>query len=404
MLLSRPVIITLFLGCASGLPNKLTGSTLQVWLKESGFDLELIGLFSLVGLPYALKFLWAPIFDNISFKFLGRRRSWIFITQIAVFLATFLLGIFGVNHSPFFTAALALLVSFSSASLDTVIDAHRRDTLSDKELGLGASFFVIGYRLALLISGALSIYLSKFLSWNEIYIGNSFLILFGIIPTFLAPEPSATQRLPFKDAVIKPLKDLYLRCKNYGNAFYMLLFVLLFKIGDSLAAVLTIPYFQELLYSKDEIALYGEIVGLISMLLGGVLGGVVLTKYNLNKVLWISAFLQAVSTLAFVSLNHTPHNLILFALVEIFEKSTSGFGAVAFVTFLMRLTNKTYSATQYAILTSLMVICGHLIGAYSGYFVTDKGWDIFFISCTLAALPGMLLLLKIAPWGKENQQ
>lgn len=399
-LLSQPrIIFIFFFGLSSGLPIKLTSETLQLWCLDRGVSLEAVGLFSLVGLPYVFKFLWAPLFDCFSVPFLGRRRGWILVTHVALLVFIFLLSLIGITQSLWLTAIIVFLISFFSASQDIVLDAHRRDSLEDLELGFGNSLFVIGYRVALVISGACSIKLATILSWNEVYLLNTALVLVCIYFTFKAPEPKCeTVNLSFKVALLVPIVELYSRLNKLGNLFYLIVFIIFYKVGDTLAATLTTPFLQALGYTKTEIALYGESFGLASLLFGTFLGGVILTHTKLVKFLNICCWVQAISTLAFVLLCYCGHNLLVFTLVEFFEKFTYGMGTIAFMAFLMKLTNRSYSASQYSFLTCIIFFLPRLLGVYSGYFVTATSWQCFYIVCTLIALPSLILVNKIKEW------
>lgn len=389
---SRRMLVTLFFGFSSGLPLLAIGGTLQAWLKSENVDIETIGLFALTGLPYTLKFLWAPIFDRFTPSSFGRRRSWILITQSFLFLSLFYFGFLNPKLSLNTMALVAVIVAFFSASQDVVLDAHRRDTLEDEELGFGSSLFVNGYRIGMLISGAFALTLSDIVSWNTVYMIISSFMAIGIITTFFAPEPEIKNKpVSLKEAVIDPLKDLF-----SSRGFYLILvFILIYKIGDSLAAAMTTPYILEMGYSRTALGTIAKGVGLTATIAGGLLGGLLLFKLSYKHALIIFGVFQSISTLGFLLLNHFETSNLILSLVIAVENLASGVGTAAFVAYMATLTNKKFSATQYALLTSVVSVPRTLFSASTGYMVSYLGWDMFFIVCTLIAIPGLLLISKI---------
>ncbi len=404
VIFSRRIAVVPLLGFSAGLPFRLTADTLQVWMQDEGRSLALIGLFSLVGLPYALKFLWAPIFDCFAPPVLGRRRGWIVMTQAFVFASILILALAGQSGSLPWICAAAVLLSFAGASQDIVLDAHRRDTLKDEELGFGASLFVTGYRIAMLVSGPLAMLLSISLSWPAVYVLMSAFMIIGVSSAFLAPEPPAVAPVGFAEAVKAPITG-FVRCWGVKKSATLLVFVVLYKLGDAMAAAMTVPFILEMGFSKAQLVLSAETLGLFAVVGGGILGGVLIFRMGINKSLLVFGLLQAVSTAGFLLLIGGGSSAALAAVI-ILEKAATGMGASAFVAFLMRLTDRRFSAAQYALLTSIMGIGPKILSAQAGFLAAYLGWSGFFITCTLAALPGLLLIPVIAPWREttDHQQ
>ena len=390
---SRRMIITLFYGFSSGLPLLATGGTLQAWLVSENIDIKTIGFFALTGLPFTLKFLWAPIFDRyIPNEKFGRRRSWILICQILLFLSLLSFSFLKPSIDLFFVATITLITCFFSASQDIVLDAHRRDTLADIEIGFGSSLFVNGYRIGMLVSGALALTLSDIVSWHNVYLIISCFMFVGIIATFFAPEPAKqTPPKSFTAAVIEPLKDFFLT-KNF---LWILVFILIYKVGDSLASAMTTPYILQMGYSRTDLGTIAKAFGLIATICGGLLGGLLLFKLSINRSLFYFGILQAISTLGFILLNYSLPSFSLLAIVIGFENFSSGLGTTAFVAYMASLTNKKFSATQYALLTSIMGIPRTLLASGTGVMVSIYGWNNFFIICTLMGFAGLVLIFHL---------
>lgn len=386
------MLTMLLQGFASGLPLLLTGSVLQAWLTESNIDLKSIGLFGLVGLPYAWKFIWSPILDRYKIPFLSRRRGWIFVFQILLALSLLLLGSLNPQTmNLWFIAAAALLVSFFSASQDIVIDAYRRESLSDEELGLGSSLYVNGYRLALLVANAFPLYLASFIPWQYVYYVMALMMALCTIPTLFAPieDESAGSPKTIKDAVILPFLDFFQR----KEAILILLFIILYKIGDAIATQMTMPFYLKMGYTKIEIANIVKVFGTLATIFGATFGGILLLRFPLMACLWIFGILQAISTFGFSLVAISELNLYLLAAVIAFENVAGGLGTAAYSAYMASMTNKKFTGTQYALLTSLMSIPRVIVASPSGYLVEAVGWFWFFLICTIAAIPGLLLLI-----------
>lgn len=386
----------LVLGFSSGLPLLLIGQTLKLWMTELGIDLSIIGLFTLVGLPYFLKFVWSPLMDRYVPPFLGRRRGWILSFQLALIPAIAGMGWVNPLLSPWSMAGMAFLVAFLSASQDIAIDAYRRDLLPDHELGLGSGIAITGYRLGMYMAGGLAPIMADHIPWRLVYLSMGVAMGVGIMATLLAPRPEGDVAPPrsMREAVVEPFLDYFKR----QSPFMILAFILLYKIGDSMASEMLYPFYYDIGFTKTQIGALAKSMGIGGTIAGGLLGGILMLKLGINRSLWVFGALQAVSTLCFSLLAQAGNNVPALALVISFEALTSGMGTSAFVAFMARLCNKRFTATQYALLTSFMAIPRIFMGAVTGLLAKTIGWQGFFVLCTLIALPGLLLLFRVAPW------
>lgn len=389
------------MGFSCGLPLLLTISVLQAWMKEEGVDLTVIGLMALVGLPYTLKFLWAPFLDRFTLPFLGRRRGWLLVAQTALAFSIAGLGLSNPAANPWLLAFAALLVTFFSASQDIVVDAYRREDLSDEELGLGSSLYVNGYRVGMLLASGGGLIMADHIPFSFVYIVMAGCMLIGIATTLLAPEPEVTEGKPqtLREAVIDPFVEYFQR----SGAIGILAFILLYKIGDTMASAMTTPFYLDIGFSKTEIGAVVKLFGFWATIIGGLAGGIFMLRLGINRSLWVFGFLQAFSTLGFAVLAQMGHHVPALAAVIAFENLSSGMGTAAYVAFMASLTNKKFTATQYALLSSLMGIPRVLASAPTGFFAKNMGWCTFFIACALIAVPGMILLARFAPW-KEKEK
>ena len=393
LLFGPKMLVMLLTGFSSGLPLLLTGSTLKFWMREEGLDLTSIGVFGLVGLPYTLKFLWAPLLDRIVLPFGGRRRGWMFITQVALLITlAFMAFAQPAIHLPAI-AGLCLLIAFASASQDIVLDAYRREYLKDEELGIGSSIFVNGYRLGLLASGALALILADYLSWPAAYFIMGMCMVIGIVATAYAPEPMVETIPPtsLREAFVGPLLEF---CRRPGW-LSILLFILLYKIGDSMASEMLSPFWVDLDVSKSTVAGIIKTFGLASSIGGGVLAGLVVYRWGIISSLLVFGFLQMISTAGFALLAIFGNHLFLLTTVIVFENLTGGMGTTAFVAFMASLTDKRFTAAQYALLTSVMGIPRVFAGSTTGLLATWLGWEGFFVFCTVLAIPGLLLITRL---------
>ncbi|MDJ0829089.1 MAG: AmpG family muropeptide MFS transporter [Desulfobacterales bacterium] len=400
VLFSGRMLVAFLMGFACGLPLLLTISVLQAWMKEAGVDLTVIGMMALVGLPYTLKFLWSPILDRFTLPFLGRRRGWLLVVQLTLMASIVFLGFTNPVANPWLVAFAAFLVTFFSASQDIIVDAYRREDLADEELGLGSSLYVNGYRIGMLLASGGGLIMADHMPFSMVYLIMAACLLPGVITTLLAPEPVVTAGTPrtLKEAVLHPLIEYFSR----SGALWMLAFILCYKIGDTMASAMTTPFYLDIDFTKTEIGAVVKLFGFWATIAGGFLGGIILLRLGINRCLWIFGFLQAASTAGFAVLAHIGHNISALAAVIGFENLSSGMGTAAFVAFMASITNKKFTATQYALLTSLMGIPRVMASAPTGFLAKNFGWEGFFIFCTLIAIPGMLLLFKFAPWNLKT--
>ena len=399
VILSRRMLVAFVMGFACGLPLLLTVSVLQAWMKDEGVDLTIIGMMALVGLPYTLKFLWAPFLDRFTLPFLGRRRGWMLVAQIALMGSIAWLGQSDPGKNPWLLAFAAFLVTFFSASQDIVVDAYRREDLADEELGLGSSLYISGYRLGMLLASGGGLIMADFMNFSMVYLILAACMLPGLIATLLTPEPETSAGTPgtMKEAIIDPLVEYFSR----KGALWILAFILLYKVGDTMASAMTTPFYLDIGFSKSEIGTVVKLFGFWATIAGGLAGGVMMLRLGINRSLWIFGFLQAASTAGFALLANVGYSIPLLSAVIAFENLSSGMGTAAYAAFMASITNKKFTATQYALLTSLMGVPRVLASAPTGFLAKNVGWEAFFIACALIAIPGMLLLHKFAPWKSE---
>jgi PAT family beta-lactamase induction signal transducer AmpG len=394
------MLVALLMGFACGLPLLLTITVLQAWMKEQGVDLTVIGMISLVGLPYTLKFLWAPVMDRFTLPFLGRRRGWLLVAQAALMVSISGLGFTDPGKNPWITAGAAFLVTFFSASQDIVVDAYRREDLPDKELGLGSSLYVNGYRVGMLLASGGGLIMADHMPFFMVYQIMAACLLPGVVTTLLAPEPKINVGTPetMREAVFDPLIEYFSR----RGALWILAFILFYKIGDTMASAMTIPFYLDIGFSKTQIGAVVKLFGFWATVAGTLIGGVIMLRIEINRSLWVFGFLQAVSTAGFAVLARVGNSLPLLSTVISFENLSSGMGTAAFIAFMASLTHKKFTATQYALLSSLMGIPRVMASAPTGFLAKNMGWESFFIVCTLMAAPGMLLVFKFAPWNPQK--
>lgn len=394
------MIVALIMGFACGLPLLLTITVLQAWMKEEGVDLTVIGMFALVGLPYTVKFLWAPVLDRFTLPFLGRRRGWLLAAQIALICSIAGLGMTEPAKNPWMVAFAAFLVTFFSASQDIVVDAYRREDLADEELGLGSSLYVNGYRVGMLLASGGGLIMADHMPFSMVYLIMAACMLPGLLTTLLTPEPEAVMGVPktLREAVLEPLQEYFGR----ESSMLILAFILLYKIGDIMASAMTTPFYLDIGFSKTQIGAIVKLFGFWATIAGALIGGVLMLRLGINRSLWVFGFLQAISTAGFAVLAKIGNVVPALAAVIAFENLSSGMGTAAYVAFMASITNKKFTATQYALLSSLMGVPRVLASAPTGFFVKHLGWFNFFIVCVFIAIPGMLLLLKFAPWSSKK--
>jgi MFS transporter, PAT family, beta-lactamase induction signal transducer AmpG len=402
-LFSRRMLICVFTGFSSGLPLFILITLIPAWLRSEHVDLKSIGLFALIQLPFTWKFLWSPLLDRFSFPLLGRRRGWMLTTQVLLLVSIPLYGLFTPTVDLWAIAYLSAVVAFFSASQDIVLDAYRREILSDAELGLGTSVHVNAYRVSGLVPGSLSLILADHLSWSSVFTITAMFMLPGLVMTLAVREPVIPGGTPrtLREAVVEPFHE-FIERSGWKWALLVLAFIFLYKLGDSMATALATPFYLDMGFSMSEIGLIAKHAALWPAVLGGLLGGVWMLKIGINRGLWIFGVVQVLAILGFALLSHFPQDKLMLAAVISFEALGVGLGSAAFVAYIARTTNPLYTATQFALFTSLAAVPRTIINSATGWIVEQTGWFDFFLLCSLLALPGMLLLFKIAPWNAED--
>ena len=403
-LFTRRMLICVFTGFSSGLPLYLLLNLVPAWLKTEQIDLKAIGLLSLVQFPYTWKFIWSPFIDRFPILGLGRRRGWMLASQLALILAIAAMGFLSPQTSLWSIAYLAFGVAFFSASQDIVLDAYRREILNDQELGLGNSVHVNAYRIAGLIPGSLSLILADHLPWHWVFPITALFMLPGLMLTLVCKEPPAA-RAPrtLREAVIEPFHE-FMQRQGVQNALLILAFIFLYKLGDSMATSLATPFYQDIGFSKTEIGLIAKHAGLWPSVIGGMLGGIWMLRLGINRALWVFGVVQLLAIFGFWFLAGIGHDRMVLAGVIGFEAFGVGVGTAAFTAFIARTTDPRYTATQFALFTSLAAVPRTFFNASTGWLVESLGWQNFFLLCALLAVPGMMLLFKVAPWQAEKYQ
>lgn len=435
-LFTRRMLICVFTGFSSGLPLFLLLNLVPAWLKKGNVDLITISTLMVFSFPYTWKFLWSPLLDRFALPGLGRRRGWMLATQLALLLAICSYGFLPIGqltpprvewlpfagwHYPVFDMAsvsafvlhpitiMYFLLALFSATQDIALDAYRRELLSDAELGLGNAVHVNAYRVASLVPGSLALILADHLPWSAVFAITALFMLPGIAMTLMVSEPHrAEPPRTLKQAVVEPFHEFFTR-KGWRHALLVLTFIFLYKLGDSMATALATPFYLDMGFSLTEIGLVAKYAGFSLSLIGGILGGLWMIRIGINRALWLFGAVQVVSILGFAWLAFLGHHehveapeLVQLAVVVGFEAFGVGVGTAAYVAYVARTTNPAYTATQFALFTSLGAIPRTFMNATSGWLVQSLGWAEFFLLCTLLAVPGMLLLFKVAPWGEKD--
>lgn len=406
-LLNRRMLICIVTGFSSGLPLYLLLNLLPAWLKTEGLSLKLIGAFALIQFPYTWKFLWSPFLDRYALPLLGRRRGWMLLTQILLVGTIAMLGQLSPKEQVGLIIVLTAGVAFLSATQDIVLDAFRRELLPEIELGLGNAIHVNAYRVAGLIPGSLSLILADHLPWTQVFLITALFMLPGVAMSLAVEEPKASGLAPktLRNAVIEPFHEFFGR-HGVKSALLVLIFILAYKLGDSLCTALATPFYLDMGFSKSEIGVIAKNAGLWPSVIGGILGGIWMVKLGINRALWIFGFVQWLTILGFVWLawlgqgESDTTRLAVLATVIGAEALGMGLGTTAFVAWMARTTHPTYTATQLALFTSLMAMPRTFINASAGWLVEYFGWLHFFQLCFVLAIPGMLLLFKVAPWNE----
>jgi PAT family beta-lactamase induction signal transducer AmpG len=405
ILFTRKMLTCIFLGFSSGMPLFVLISLVPAWLRSNHVDLATIGLFALVGLPYTWKFVWSPLMDRFKPPFLGRRRGWAVLTQLGLLLSIGVLGQFDPTTSLGPIVWIVFAVALFSASQDIVLDAYRRELLADDELGTGTSFWINAYRLSGLVPGSLALILADHLPWTAVFWITGLFMLVGIITTLTIKEVSDDALAPrtLREAVIDPFVEFFSR-DGLMAGFAILAFLFLYKLGDNMATALATPFYLDMGYSKTEIGTVAKFAGLWAVIAGAAIGGILMLKLSINRALWLFGFAQMFTILPFVWLSQAGHTLAGLFVVVSGEYLGVGLGAVALTAFMARETSKAFTATQFALFSSLIAVPRTFANASTGFIVEAVGWTQFFVICTLAAIPGMLLLLKVAPWTEKKEK
>ena len=401
-ILNRRMLICAFTGFASGLPLYVLIQLVPAWLRVEGVGLAEIGFFALIGFPYTWKFLWAPVMDRYTLPFLGRRRGWMFVTQLALLISIAALGFVKPALSIWTVAYLAAAVAFFSASQDIVLDAYRRELLPDLELGLGNTIHVQTYRLAGLIPGSLALILADFLPWNIVFAVVAAFMGVGLVLTLVIQEAIAEPSPPktLREAVVEPFQEFVTR-KGIGSAILILAFLFFYKLGDNMATALSTPFYLDVGFSLTQIGSIAKMASLVAVIVGGFAGGIMMIKLGINRALWLFGVVQIISILGFAVLAEVGANPWVLGTVVALEYLGVGLGTAAFIAFIARTTNPVYAATQFALFTALAAVPRTVANAVTGVIVEQVGWTEFYILCTVLAIPGMLLLFKIAPWDAD---
>jgi PAT family beta-lactamase induction signal transducer AmpG len=395
------MLICIFIGFSSGLPLFILINLIAAWLRSEGVDLKSIGLFALIGFPYTWKFVWSPLMDRYPIGRLGRRRGWMLITQLLLIAAIAAFGLFDPRRDLWTIAGLAAALAFFSASQDIVLDAYRREILSDAEQGLGTAIHVNAYKLAGLVPGSLSLILADRIPWPDVFIVTALFMLPGLVTTLIVDEPPIYGAPPktLEDAVVLPFRE-FIRRSGWDQALLVLSFIFFYKLGDSMAVALATPFYLDLGFTKTEIGIIAKNAGLWLNVAGGLIGGICLVKLGINRGLWVFGVVQAVVILGFAWLAQAGPDKLLLAGVIGAEAFGVGLGTAAFTAYIARSTDPRYTATQFALFTSLASVPRTFANAATGYIVGATGWFWFFILCALLAIPGLLLLPKVAPWNE----
>jgi PAT family beta-lactamase induction signal transducer AmpG len=395
------MLICVFTGFTSGLPLYILVQLVPGWLRAEGVGLAEIGFFTLVGLPYTWKFLWSPIMDRYTLPLLGRRRGWMLVTQVALLASIAAIGFLDPAFSIWTVAYMAAAIAFFSASQDIVLDAYRRELLLDHELGLGNSLHVQAYRLSGLVPGSLALILSDHLAWSTVFIIVAAFMLIGIGLTFSVDEPERDPQAPktIREAVIEPFREFIGR-HGVASALLVLAFLFFYKLGDNMATALQTPFFMDVGFTRTEIGTVAKFASLIAVIVGGLVGGLVMIKLSINRALWLFGLVQVVSIFGFAMLSEIGANLWALGFAVVFEYLGVGLGTAALTAFIARSTSKAFAATQFALFTALAATPRTLANATTGVIVEHLGWTNFYFVCAALAIPGMLLLVKVAPWNE----
>ena len=406
---TKKLFVIFLMGIASGIPLYLILSTLAIWLTRSNIDISIVGLFSLTQLPWTIKFFWSPIFDyyRIPFfsKFIGNRKAWLFLIQLFLSLSILALGLSNPNDNLLPTAIFAFVVAFFSASQDIIIDAYRIELLDDDEQGAGAAMTQAGYRIGGIISGAGALYMREVIKWSEVFLIVSLIILMFAIITLFLPRIKEINRKQngFIITFFNPLIEL-IRRNNVKEFLIIILFILTFKLCDSVAGVMANPFYVKIGFENIEIANASKLFGVLATILGVFIGGLLVKKIGILKSLLLSAFLQMISNILFFVLSKIGPDYSFLIITVLGENISGGIGSASFVAYLSILCNRNFTATQYALLSSVMGVARTFIASPSGFVVEFLGWSNFFLISTLFAIPGLVILFWMEKKFPINKQ
>ena len=402
-ILNRRMLICVFTGFTSGLPLYVLIQLIPGWLRVEGVGLAEIGFFALIGFPYTWKFLWSPVMDRFTLPFLGHRRGWMLVTQLALLVSIAAMGFIRPDLSIWTVAYLAAAIAFFSASQDIVLDAYRRELLPDVELGLGNSIHVQAYRLSGLVPGSLALILADHLPWHTVFTVVALFMGVGLIMTLVIDEAIAEPTPPrtMRAAIVEPIREFTQR-KGIGAAMLILAFLFLYKLGDNMATALQTPFYIDVGFSLTQIGSIAKFASLFSAIIGGLAGGVMMIKLGINRALWLFGVVQVVSILGFAVLSEVGANPWMLGVAVSLEYLGVGLGTAAFTAYIAKNTNPVFAATQFALFTALTSVPRTLANAVTGVIVEQTGWTNFFFICTALAIPGMLLLFKVAPWNEAD--
>ena len=403
-ILNRRMLICVFTGFTSGLPLYVLIQLVPAWLRTEGVGLAEIGFFALIQFPYTWKFLWSPLMDRFTLPFLGHRRGWMLVTQFALLVSIAVLGVVEPGLSIWTVAYLSAAIAFFSASQDIVLDAFRRELLPDVELGLGNAIHVQTYRLSGLVPGALGLILADHLPWHLVFFVVAAFMLVGIVLTLVVDEAIAEPTPPktVREAVVEPFRE-FLGRAGVGQAMFVLAFLFLYKLGDNMATALQSPFFIDVGFTLTQIGTVAKFSSLVAAIVGGVAGGLIMVKLSINRALWLFGVVQVVSILGFAALSVVGPKLWMLGFAVAFEYLGVGLGTAALTAFIARSTHVAFAATQFALFTALAATPRTLASAVTGVIVEQVGWTNFFLLCTLLAVPGMLLLIRVAPWNEDAE-
>jgi len=390
------MLLVILLGFSSGLPLAMIGSTLQAWLADSKVDLASIGIIALVGLPHAVKFLWAPLLDSVKPPFWGRRRGWAFLILLGLILSELCMSFLHPEESLTLVQLVALLVAFFSASQDIVVDAFRTEILEKEEYGIGAGAYTMGYRIAMLVSGAVALSLADHLPWRTVYVILAAVQCLGLVAIFLAKESPYTPpaRLPFKERISQPFIELFQR----AHAWEILAFVMVYKLGTMMGTSLTTAFLLAHEFTKTEIAFAAKTVGLIATIVGALVGGAMMMRLGMKRSLWTFGILQAAGIPLFILVVILGHNYAAMLTVIAAENFMIGLGVAAIQAFIMSVCNVKFTGTQYALFSSLTAVTRVIFSSQAGRVVEHIGWINFFIFSAALSIPGLLLLTQFSKW------